>query len=440
MGVVLLITFLYCVGVWLLFFKFKWIKFSPGWGIISVFVGVHMALAFLIGLRFVTPFSASAKIVQHTIQLVPRLPEPTLVTDVLVAPDCPVKKGDPLFQFDRRPYEPKVRQLEAEIRGAEAKVLTHTHQVAAAAHKVTQLQAALVAAGYDVRILAQDVQAGGDKVSKVRSELEYAKIQQQRYQELAQQDAGPVEDAQKWRAQTQADEAGLKEVSADAQRSRLRYDSQVDGVNTIVVSATARLKEGESGLHEAQSSLQEAIATVSSLKAQLAMARYYLEQTTMVALEDGHIVNLQVRPGMVAGIFRIGGIASFICDSDRYLLATYFQEHLKYVQTGQPVEVALDLYPGQIFKGKVNAIWWASGEGQYLPSDIIPTFAPANPQIPQGQFAVKIDLDPVAKARFPIGAQGGAAIYTSPSGGFVVLRRIAIRMKTWFNWLYPMPF
>jgi multidrug resistance efflux pump len=214
----------------------------------------------------------------------------------------------------------------------------------------------------------------------------------------------------------------------------------MDGINTIVVSAAARLKEGESALHEAQSSRREAIASVSSLKAQLVLARYYLDQTTMVAPEDGHIVNLQVRPVMVSGIFRIGGIASFICDDDRYLLATYFQEHLKYVQTGQPVEVELDLYPGQIFKGKVNAIWWANGEGQYLPSDIIPKFEPVNPQLPAGQFAVKIDLDPSYKARFPIGAQGGAAIYTSPSGGFVILRRIAIRMKTWFNWLYPMPF
>jgi multidrug resistance efflux pump len=439
-SLILLITFLYCVGVWLVFFKFKWIKFSIAWGIVSGFVLLHVLLGLFIGLRFVTPYSASARIVQHTIQLVPRLPEPTLLTAVLVRPDCPVKKGQALFQFDRRPYEPKVRQLEAEIRAAEAGVLTHTYMVATAEHKVTQLRASLVAATYDVRILKQDVQAAGEKVSKVKSQLEYSKLQQQRYQSLAQQNAGPVEDAQKWLAQTQADEAGLKEAAADAQRSLLRFDSQVDGINTIVVSASARLKEGESSLQEEQSSLQEAIAKVTGLQAQLALARYYLDQTTMVAPENGRIVNLQVRPGMVAGIVRVGGIASFICDDDRYLLATYFQEHLKYVKTGQSVEAALDLYPGQIFKGKVDAIWWANGEGQYLPSDIIPTFEPANPQLPQGQFAVKIDLDGREQERFPIGAQGGAAIYTSDHGGFVVLRRIAIRMKTWFSWLYPMPF
>jgi multidrug resistance efflux pump len=71
----------------------------------------------------------------------------------------------------------------------------------------------------------------------------------------------------------------------------------------------------------------------------------------------------------VAGTYRVGGIAAFIADADRYLLATYFQENLKYVKPGQPVEVALDLYPGQIFRGTVDSIWRGNGIGQYLPSD-----------------------------------------------------------------------
>ena len=93
---------------------------------------------------------------------------------------------------------------------------------------------------------------------------------------------------------------------------------------------------------------------VASNEAQLRQARYYLDNTTLVAPEDGRIVNLQVRAGMVSGIYRIGGIAALIADAGRYLLATYFQENLKYVRPGQPVEVAFDLYPGQIFRGSVD--------------------------------------------------------------------------------------
>jgi multidrug resistance efflux pump len=166
-----------------------------------------------------------------------------------------------------------------------------------------------------------------------------------------------------------------------------------------------------------------------------------LDNTTLAAPEDGRIVNLQVRPGMVSGTRRVGGIAALIVEADRYLLATFYQENLKSVRPGQPVEVALDLYPGQIFAGKVHTIWRANGVGQFLPSDEIPKFGPSPPTIPQGQYAVKILLDDPDQSKFPIGAQGIAAIYTSgESGAWAALRKVSIRAHSWFNWLYPINF
>ena len=373
--------FVYVIAVWLTFFKYKWMKFNIAWGFVSVSVGLHLLLIFLIGLRFVTPYSTDARIIQHTIQLSPRLPEPTLVTEVLVRPNEPVKKGQPLFQLDRRPYEYKVRELEAE----------------------------LVKARQDVQILKADMEVSTQKVAKLKSELTYARYQQKLSSGLAKRGAGPEEDKQKWDAQVAADEAGIKEAQAEYERAKLRYDSQIDGINTNVATVQAKLDK----------------------------ARYYLDNTLMVAPEDGYIINLQVRPGMVAGPIRLGAIATFICDADRYLLANYFQENLKYVKVGQTVEAALDLYPGQIFEGKVEAIWQGSGEGQMLPSGKLPKFTFQSPEIPQGQFVVAIRLDDADQSKFPIGTQGRAAIYTNPSSGFVVLRKIGIRGYTWFNWLYP---
>jgi multidrug resistance efflux pump len=440
MLIILLITFLYCTFCWLVFFKFKWIKFSAGWGLVSAFFLLHLLLGIIVGLRFVTPSSANATVVQHTIQLIPRLPEPTLLTDVLVPQNVRVKRGQPLFQFDRRPYEYKVHQLEAEIRAAREKVAAMQFHVAAGEHKVRQLQSELVGAEHYAQILKTDAAEADAKTVKVSSELQYARIQSRRYLSLAEQGAGPAEDSQKWRAQAQAEEASLKEADAEANRARIKNDSKIGGVNTIVVNAEARLKEGQASLHEDEASLRESVAKVASLEAQLKQARYYLENTTMLASEDGRIVNLQVRPGMVAGILRIGGIAAFICDADRYLLATFYQENLKYVKVGQPAEVALELYPGQIFKGKVESIWMSNGQGQYIPSDVIPTFQPEDPKLPQGQFAVKITLEGQDGAKFPIGAHGSAAIYTSSHSLFVALRRIALRLTSWFYWLYPIPF
>jgi hypothetical protein len=120
---------------------------------------------------------------------------------------------------------------------------------------------------------------------------------------------------------------------------------------------------------------------------------------------------------MVSGILRVGGIAALIADAGCYVLATFYQENLKYVEPGQPVEVAFDLYPGQIFAGKVDSIWRANGVGQYLLSDEIPKFEPRPANIPQGQYAVKILLDDPDQSKFPIGAQGTAAIYVDGEHG-----------------------
>ena len=48
MTAAILILVLFSIVFWLVFFKFKWLKLSPGWGIISV-----------IGRRFLTPIPIS---------------------------------------------------------------------------------------------------------------------------------------------------------------------------------------------------------------------------------------------------------------------------------------------------------------------------------------------------------------------------------------------
>src|SRR5271166_181371 len=127
---------------------------------------------------------------------------------------------------------------------------------------------------------------------------------------LAKTGAAPEEESLEWVAQVVVDEAAVRETQAEADRARLRYESEIGGVNTSVAEAQAELDQ----------------------------ALYYLDNTTLVAPEDGRIINLQVRPGMVSGDWRIGAIASFICEADRYLLASYNAESLKFVNMGQPVE------------------------------------------------------------------------------------------------------
>lgn len=397
MTAAILVIVLSCAIFWLIFFKLKLLRLTPGWAIVFAIVVLHLFLVFLIGLRFVTPNSANATMVQRTIQLIPRLPEPTLVTAVLVEENVLVKRDQPLFQFDRRPYQYKLEQIEAQLAEAQQNVL----------------------------VLQADVEVATQKANKAKVELDYVVYQKLDFDKLAREQAVREEDVVQWKTRANSAQATTDAAIAELESARLKYKSEIDGVNT----------------------------TVANMAAQRQLAQYYLDNTTLVAPEDGRIINLQVRPGMVSGIYRIGGIAALIADHDRYLLATFYQENLKYVRPGQPVEVALDLYPGQIFEGKVDSIWRGNGVGQYLPSDEIPKLwegqagllvgppSLAAHKVAQAQYAVKILLDDPDQSKFPIGAQGSAAIYTDGEhGAWAALRKISIRAHSWLNWLYPINF
>jgi len=381
--VAILILIAATVIFWLVFFKFKLLRLTPAWGFLFPLFAIHVLLVFVIGLRFVTPSSTNATVIQHTIQLIPRLPEPTLVTAVLVEENVAVKKDQPLFQFDRRPYEYKLKQIEAQL--AEAK--------------------------QNVKILKTEVTVATYKLLRTQADLAYNQNMQGRFDRLVKIQAAREDDVEQWRTRVSIAQAARDEALAELERTNLKYKSEIDGVNT----------------------------TVANVEAQLRLARYYLDNTTLIAPEDGRIINLQVRPGMVSGVLRVGGIAALIAEANRYVLATFYQENLKYVQPGQAVELSFDLYPGQIFPGRVASIWRANGSGQYLPSDEIPRFQQPAPSIPQGQYAVQIIIDDPDQSKFPVGAQGSAAIYTAGEHGtWAALRKLSIRVHSWMKWFYPL--
>ena len=151
---------------WLIFLKFKWIRLTPGWGLIFAFFVIHLMLVFLIGLRFVTPSSASATMVQHTIQLVPRLTQPAVVTEVLVKDNDQVTKGQPLFRFDRHPYEDQVAQMAAQ----------------------------LAAAKQNLGVLKADVDIATQKSALTLAQLNYERYQKRAYDRLVKENSAAAED------------------------------------------------------------------------------------------------------------------------------------------------------------------------------------------------------------------------------------------------------
>ncbi len=374
------ITAFYVLAVWLVFFRYRWLRFNIVWGILSFWVGIHLLLVFIIALRFFQPYSADAHIIRHTIQIVPRLPEPTILTKVLVEPNTPVKKGTPLYEFDKTIYLARVKEQEASLKQAQQNVL----------------------------ILQADIKEAEQAGIRANAQLDFAEVQKRRFTDLTRQGGARQENLDKWTDEVISRGAAAKEAEANLDKAKAAYASQIDGVNTKVIETRARLDQ----------------------------AKYYLEQTTIRAPADGFIVNQQAQPGLVVGDRRIGAVAAFITAGKPYMLAAYHQEHLKLVRPGQPVEIALDLYPGQIFKGSVRTVWWGTGQGQIKPSGNVPNFL--LPKLP-GRFVVQIDFDDTDKYRLPAGAHGSAAIYTGEGKGFEFLRRIGIRIYSWANFILPLP-
>jgi len=379
MFVALGITLFYIIFVWFIFFKAKWLKFNITWGIVTFWVGAHLLLVFLVALRFFQPFSIDSHVVRSTIQIVPRLTEPTILTEVLVEPNTEVKKGDPLYRFDDTVFSLEVAEATAQ----------------------------LVAAEQNAKILEQDVIAASEAIERANAQLAYALTQQARYENLVPAGGARQDELDRWDEQVTEDQAQVKEAEANLEKAQLALNSQIDGVNTGILQAQAQLEK----------------------------AQYFLDNTTIYAPEDGMIVSQQARPGLVVGDIRLGAIASFVTKDNPYILATYRQQNLKFVEPGQEVEVALDLYPGEILTGKVEAIWWATRQGQYLPSGRLPGFE--LPKLP-GRIAVQISVDIPDGHTFPAGGHAAVAIYTGQGKSFEFLRRINIRLYSFANFIRPL--
>ena len=124
---------------------------------------------------------------------------------MLVEENVPVKKGQPLFQFDRRPYEYKVEQIDAQL--AEAK--------------------------QNVNVLKADVDVATQKSVRTKVELDYELYQKGIFDKLAREgQAVREEDVEKWATRVSTAQATNDEALAELKRANLKYKSEIGGVNT----------------------------------------------------------------------------------------------------------------------------------------------------------------------------------------------------------------
>src|SRR5262245_49185196 len=109
----------------------------------------------------------------------------------------------------------------------------------------------------------------------------------------------------------------------------------------------------------------------------------------MYAPSEGFVVNWQVQEGTMLFPMPLAAAGTFINTSETTIAAAFPQNYLMNVEPGNEVEMIFDTYPGRLFKGEVENIIEATGEGQYTASGNIPYAAKI---CSYGVLAVKIRL------------------------------------------------
>jgi membrane fusion protein (multidrug efflux system) len=241
---------------------------------------------------------------------------------VLVDDNQPVTAGQVLARIDDRDFKVNLEQARAEVESAKA--------------NIANKQAAIVAQ-------QSAIEAAQATVALDQANAIFAEQDDQRYAELAKKGYGSVQNAQ---------QAASKIAAARAAVTR----------DTAVVGTAAKQ------LDVIKAELAQAQATLSRAQAAEDQAELNLSYTALVSPVDGVIGNRTLRIGQYV---QTGSqLMSVVPNQAAYIIANYKETQLANVQRGQSVDIKVDTFPGQVFKGHVDSLSPASGqEFALLPPD-----------------------------------------------------------------------
>jgi multidrug resistance efflux pump len=386
----ILLLGIYSFFVWLIFIKFKWLPWNITTQVIAAtipIIGITMLILFL---NIFAPSSADVRVMNYVVPINSRVAGK--VIEVPVEPNIPVKKGDVLFRLDPTPFEIQVRAAEA---------------------NVGSLKAQLISATANQRNLSQQLNEAVSRRGTARTQLALARQRVSEFEELVRTGAGNRFD--------------LDQAQTDAQRMENDLKAAEASVAQVQERLAAKTPDG------VQDEVANVLAQIAAAEAQLADAQWNLEQTVTFAPADGYVVALALRPGVMVVPFPPVPAMTFIED-EQWVVAYFGQNEVRKIEAGNEAEIALKTYPARIIKCEVDAIIWATAQGQLPISGMLPTtgFGAA----PDMRLAVK--LRPVgedAELFLAPGARGNGAVYTNSGHAIHILRKVFMRVGAKLDWL-----
>lgn len=264
---------------------------------------------------------------------------------VLVGDNEHVHAGQMLARIDDRDFRVALDQAKADVAAAEAAI----------ASKRAQLD-----------VQQSVIEAARATLAVDTATQTFAEQENKRYTDLAGAGFGSVQ---------------------NAQQAQSRYAS----AQAAIARDTANLASALRQVELLKADIAQAIASKARATALQHQAELNLGYTTIVAPIDGVVGNRTLRTGQ----FVQAGtqLMSLVPATGAYVIANYKETQLTNVRKGQPVEIVVDMFPGQVVRGHVDSLAPASGQEFALlpPDNATGNFTKVVQRIP-----VKIALDATA--------------------------------------------
>jgi multidrug resistance efflux pump len=367
-----IILCLYIVAMWLVFSKFRLVRW--GWlsGTVSLLMGGLILATFLALFNYLTP-SGRVTVTGRVVEVTPNVTGQ--IVAIPVKPNVPVKANDVLFQIDPAPFQYKVAQLQASLAGAkqQAEILKSNYQQATA--NVTGLSAQV----------AFNTQRNAD------------------IQKLAAEGANTTFQAQDRQNQYETTLAQLNVAKAAQQSAKLAMDSEIGGVNT----------------------------TVAQLQAQLDNASWELSQTTVRAPTDGYVTVVALAVGDRA--LQARSAMSFIVEREITLVGMFSQNGFQTIKEGAPVDIVFDNIPGRIYHATITAIPKGIGQGQIAASGTLArTSALGGATVFPAEISIPADIN---RDTLRLGMSGSATAFADNAGVIGLLASILVWVSSYTAYL-----
>jgi multidrug resistance efflux pump len=350
----------------------------------GVFVLAAVILALLalhlVGDR-VTPYSSQGRVHANVVAIAPEVAGP--ITKVHVRNNQLVRRGDPLFSVGRANYEIAASKARADISAV-------GRDLAASDAGIVQARAGVDAARAGLTRSQQD---------SARSERIYA------------EDNGAISIRR------------LELTRANLAESRAQ-----------LISAEAKLEQARQARGDLGADNDRLIAARSALE----KAELDLKRTTVIAPGDGLITDLKADIGQIAGAGN--PVMTFISIGDGWVTVDMTENNLGNMKPGDLVDVAFDVLPGRVIRGKVRSIGYGVSSGTKAAPGTLPDVQSSRDWLRQAQrFPVLIEFEKGELGRIPGVREGGQAealVYTGDNPVLNALGSLYIRGMSMLSYAY----